>query len=280
MKTLNGGNVIRIPLDDIVVGHRLRRVSDAQVENLLLMAEDTGITTPIHVRKVDGRYELIDGAHRLEAARRLGLTEIAALVRECRQDEARAMEASNNLGAATMSPLQRIVFAASWERDYYTLHPDRKPGVFKGNRHTGKLVTDQKSVTSAMAESFGVDERHVFRMLAAGRRLSPEEIEALDGAQKPVSLEILRDLAKVSDAEERREVVQRIAAGAKSVAVARQALRAERGEVSSPPEPSVDAQFKALSTLWSRTGAAARRRFVTQQREALLALLEDGGEDA
>lgn len=43
MKTLNGGNVIRIPLDEISVGRRLRRVSDVQVENLLLMAEDTRV---------------------------------------------------------------------------------------------------------------------------------------------------------------------------------------------------------------------------------------------
>ena len=76
-----------------------RRFSDAQVANLLLMAEDTGITTPIHVRKVAGKHVLIDGAHRLEAARRLGYTDIAALVHDCRADEARAMEASNNLGA-------------------------------------------------------------------------------------------------------------------------------------------------------------------------------------
>ena len=97
------------------------------VENLIMMAEDTGITTPILVRKVGKRHELIDGAHRMEAAYRLGLSDIAALVWDCRADEARGMEASNNLGAARMTVLQTVVFVASWKRDYYVLHPERKP---------------------------------------------------------------------------------------------------------------------------------------------------------
>lgn len=134
MKFLNSGNIIRIPLDEVHVEGRLREVRDAFVENLILMAEDTGITTPIHVRKDRGRFTLIDGAHRLEASRRMGLTDIAALVVECRSDEARAMEASNNLGAARMTPLQTAVFVASWKRDYYAMHPERKPGC---SRATG-----------------------------------------------------------------------------------------------------------------------------------------------
>ena len=96
MKFLNSGNIVRIPLDEVLVEGRLRDVREAFVENLILMAEDTGITTPIHVRKVQGRYVLIDGAHRLEAARRMGLSDIAALVVECRADEARAMEAASS----------------------------------------------------------------------------------------------------------------------------------------------------------------------------------------
>ncbi|MHC9236886.1 ParB N-terminal domain-containing protein [Pseudooceanicola sp. 502str34] len=63
MKFLHGGNVQRIALDHIEVSSRLREVRDAFVENLIVMAEDTGITTPIHVRKSKAGYILIDGAH-------------------------------------------------------------------------------------------------------------------------------------------------------------------------------------------------------------------------
>lgn len=117
MTPLFGGNIVRIAVGDIAVGQRLRQVSEAAVATLIVMAEDTGITSPIHLRKVKGTFELIDGAHRLTAAKRLGQSDVAALVVECRQDEARAMEASNNLGAARMMPGQTAVFVASWKRD-------------------------------------------------------------------------------------------------------------------------------------------------------------------
>lgn len=262
MKILNGGNVIRLPLDQIEVGSRLRDVRESFVLNLMLMAEDTGITTPIHVRKVQGRYVLIDGAHRMETARRRGDPDIACLVVECRADEARAMEASNNLGAARMTPLQTVAFVASWKRDYYALHPERKPGLFKGNQHTEKLVGDTMSLTRIIADSFGVDERTAHRMLAAGEKLAKDEVSMLDAAPVRVSYKDLQDLSKINDAEERAAVVLRLASGnAKSARAARKSLRVERdGEA--PVKDPADQQYLALSAAWSRAGTKARKRFL------------------
>lgn len=277
MKFLNSGNVVRLPLDAISVEGRLREVRDAFVENLIVMAEDTGITTPIHVRKVKDQYVLIDGAHRLEAARRMGLDDIAALVVECRADEARAMEATNNLGAARMTPLQTAVFVASWKRDYYALHPERKPGVFKGNQHTGKVVGDTLSVTKVMADAFGVDERTIHRAMQAGETLTPAEAAQLDAAPCRITMQDLKALAKISTAEERAAVVTRLASGnAKSAAAARKSLAAEDGRNS--PAPVVDpteAEFRALLNAWSRTRVAARRRFLAQAYHQLAPLLRD-----
>lgn len=267
MKVLNDGNVVRLALDRIKVGARLRKVSPAQVENLLVMAEDTGITTPIHVRKNGAAYELIDGAHRLEAARRLGLPDIACLVVECRADEARAMEASNNLGAARMTPLQTAVFAASWKRDYYSLHPDRKPGVFKGNRHTGNLVTAESALTTALCEAFGIKERRAYRILAVGERLTVAETGLLELSGRVVALDELEALSKVGDPEERLAVVKALAADPKTrVASARRALKSGTAPA---VKDAVEAEFKALSSAWERAGAAARKRFLLEYRHAV-----------
>lgn len=262
MKILNGGNVIRLPLDQIEVGSRLRDVRESFVLNLMLMAEDTGITTPIHVRKVQGRYVLIDGAHRMETARRRGDPDIACLVVECRADEARAMEASNNLGAARMTPLQTAMFIASWKRDYYALHPERKPGVFKGNQYTEKLVGGILPLTKTIADAFGVDESTVKRAMSAGDTLTPEEAAALEAAPGRITMLDLRALSKINDAEERAAVVARLASGnAKSAAEARRALRVERdGEA--PVKDPADQQYLALSAAWSRAGTKARSRFL------------------
>jgi len=149
------------------------------------MAEDTGITTPIHVRKIGTKHYLIDGAHRLEASRRMGLPDIACLVVECRTDEARAMEASNNLGAARMTPLQTAVFVASWKKTYYEMHPDRKPGVFFGNQHSKKEVTALNALTNSIADSFGRKPRQIFKIMAVGERLTETEVHLLDRAEVP-----------------------------------------------------------------------------------------------
>ena len=279
MKFLHSGNVIRLAVDRIEVVGRLREVRECFVQNLMLMAEDTGITTPIHVRKVKDRHILIDGAHRLEAARRMGLTDIAVLVVECRADEARAMEASNNLGAARMTPLQTAVFVASWKRDYYAMHPDRKPGVFKGNQHTGNLVTDIMSVTTSpltatIADAFGVDERTIFRALRAGESLTPEDVASLDAAPGRVTMKDLQDLARIAEPEERSAVVGQLAEGrAKSAA---EALRALKDGAAAPVRDRVEEAFQTLSKAWDRAPMAARKRFLLEHAREVWAAQNRG----
>lgn len=275
MKFLDGGNVIRLRLDQIKVENRLRAVREAQVLNLISMAEDTGITTPVHVRKTRDGYVLIDGAHRMEAARRLGLAEIAAIAVECRADEARAMEASNNLGAARMTPLQTAVFVASWKRTYYEMHPERRPGLFKGNRHTGNLVSPENGLTNAIADAFGRKRSQIFKIIAVGERLTEDEVRALDEAEAPVSMEDLEAIGKIRDPEERSWVVRKIALGAaKKVAQARRQIAEETG-VQSPEKDPVEADYAALSKVWSRAKKAAKRRFVSEFAAELGVLLMD-----
>ena len=74
--------------DSIVAEGRLRPVSEAGVQAILGSVEELGqIVTPLVVRQrreKDGFvYDLLDGAHRLEAARRLGL-DTAAVARDRR----------------------------------------------------------------------------------------------------------------------------------------------------------------------------------------------------
>lgn len=275
MRVLNNGNIVRLNIGQVKVENRLRQVSDTQVQNLMLMAEDTGITTPIHVRKVAGEYVLIDGAHRLEVALRRGDADIAALVHECRADEARAMEASNNLGAARMSPLQTAVFAASWKRDYYDMHPERKPGVFKGNQHAGNVVEDIMSLTKSVADSFGITERHARRILAAGEALSDVDAALLDAAPERIGLMDLATLAKVTEPEERSRIVALLHSGkAKKVGDALRQIRVPK-DVAPVIKDPVELGFKALVQLWSRMPAAAKRRFMAQIEVEASKLLTD-----
>jgi ParB family chromosome partitioning protein len=275
MKVLNSGNIIRLALDAVQVEGRLRQVSEAQVQNLLLMAEDTGITTPIHVRRVKGQHVLIDGAHRLAAAKQRGDADIAALVVECRADEARAMEASNNLGAARMSPLQTAVFVASWKRDFYEMHPDRKPGVFKGNQYSGKVVEELSSLTTSMAQAFGITDRWARKILAAGERLTSEEATLLDAAPERVGIKDLVDLAKVGEPEDRARIVALLHGGkASKVAQALRQIKAPK-DAAAPVKDPVEEGFKTMVAVWSRMSEATKRRFLAGIEPEAQKLLSD-----
>ncbi|WP_323036221.1 ParB/RepB/Spo0J family partition protein [Pararhodobacter sp.] len=276
MKFLNGGNVVRLPVGEIVVEERLRAVREDNISTLILMAEDTGITTPIHVRKVKDRLVLIDGAHRLEATKRMGSPDIAALLVECRADEARAMEASNNLGAARMTPLETAVFVASWKRDYYALHPEREQGVFKGNQYTGKVVGINLSLTKIIADAFGVSEPTIKRALQAGDSLSLEEAAQLDAAPCRITMEDLKHLSKISDPDERAQVILKLSGGnAKNAATARRQWKVEQG-LAAPVQDPVEAGLKALKTAWSRAPKEARRRFIRDHGADIEAILYEG----
>ena len=180
------------------------------------------------------------------------------------------MWGSNNLGAARMTPLQTAVFAASWERDYYTLHPERKPGVFQGNQHTGKVVADFRSITTSVADTFGISEHQARKILSAGKNLIAEEIALLEGATARVTLADLQALSK-ADLDTRAVAIARFATG-EATKLAR-ALKPAKPRVEHP----VEAGFKALRDAWTRATKADRKKFLGVEGKVIFDLLRDLG---
>ncbi|TNF16798.1 MAG: chromosome partitioning protein ParB [Rhodobacteraceae bacterium] len=243
---------------------RLRPVSEAGVESLLASIEETGVMKDaIHVRKKkDGELVLIAGAHRLEAARRLGWDEIEAKVwTNVTDDWARLMEIDDNLAGAEMNALDTAVFLAQRKEIYERLHPETKQGVAGGLARQG-LASDIVSFAAATSEKFGVSKRHVERMIAAGVKLAPNEVAQLRSAPKPVTLKDLTEIGRIGVVTERYDVVDRLASGrAKSAADARRAIRLEQDGKAAVQDP-VDQQYMALMRAWARSGAKARKRFL------------------
>lgn len=266
MKTPTLMQINRVPVADVIERDRLRPVRDAGVQSLIASISETGVMKDaIHVRKKkDGKLHLIAGGHRLEAARRLGWTEIEAKVwTDVTDDWARLMEIDDNLAGAEMNALDTAVFLATRKEVYERLHPETKADAFKGNQHTGSLAADTMSVASfaaATAEKFGLTDRHVRRMIAAGIRLGPDEVAKLRAAPKPVTLKDLTEIGKIDRPTERYDVVRLLSQGdAKSAADARRSLN----PAAPPPvKDPVEEGFTALMTVWHRVPMAARNRFV------------------
>lgn len=115
-----------VGVDGIVVGNRLRSLNDAAVETLRASIAQIGLRSPITIRvdrtfddhgnAVDETPILIAGAHRLEAAKRLGWDFIDAYVFEGDERDARMWEIAENLHRADLTALERAEQVAEWVR--------------------------------------------------------------------------------------------------------------------------------------------------------------------
>lgn len=269
-----------VPVADIDTRNRLRPVSAAGVESIIASIGEVGVMKdPIHVRrKKGGQLVLIAGGHRLEAAKRLGWSEIEAKVWvDVTDDWSRMMEIDDNLAGAELNPLDTALFLAARKEVYERLHPETRRGIAGGLARQNS-ATDMMSVASfatATAEKFGMTDRHVRRLIAAGAALQPGHVEQLRQSARPVSLADLQVIAK-ADPDQRVEIVGAIADGkAKSAAEAFSGLKARARGVEVPVKDPVEEAFAALSKTWSRAPVAAKRRFLDEHFGTLSLLLNE-----
>ncbi|EGJ20086.1 nuclease [Cereibacter sphaeroides WS8N] len=263
-----------LPVAEIEVPQdRLRTVAEAKVKGLMEVIGIFGFTTPIEVRRAKGRFVLIDGAHRLEAMKRLGQNEIAVRAFDMSAQDARGREIAANL-VAGMTPLQDAVFLAAWQSYYEERHPETRQGSAGAIARHG-LQGNNCSFAELVASNRSVTPRQIRKATAAVRRLSSDELRILDGSPRPVPLDAIEKIGKIADADERATVVLRLASGqAKNVAAARRALGVERG-VKAPPKDTLQEDLEALNKAWSRAGAIVRRRFVAANLDELRRLIAD-----
>jgi ParB family chromosome partitioning protein len=279
---MNGDTIVRVALDRIAVGERLRAIDPDWVALIAESLAERGQDTPILVGPADGegRHPLIAGAHRLEAARRLGWAEIAAVVRDLGPIQARLAEIDENLMRRELSELDRAVFLAERAALWEALHPEIGRG---GDRRSLRYQTDKfvrligaESFAEQTAQKVGLSPRHIRRALARAR-LEPELRAALAPtrwADHGATLDAL-----VRETPERRralvEALTRAEAPAPSLAAARAALG-----LAPAPRPPEEAALARLENAWRRAGRALQRRFLDRilagssgEAEATAALL-------
>jgi ParB family chromosome partitioning protein len=92
---------LRIPLDRIVINPEIvarAKVDEEHLDVLMKSLKEDGQLHPITVRPLpDGRYELIDGLHRVEASKRLGWRDIEANIISVDEVEAKFLALKANI---------------------------------------------------------------------------------------------------------------------------------------------------------------------------------------
>ncbi|APE43624.1 hypothetical protein BOO69_09515 [Sulfitobacter alexandrii] len=282
MTTPTKQKITHLPPDAIQVEERLRGVSAAAVDTLVCSIRELGLLHPLQVQKIKGGYRLLDGMHRLTAARKLGLSEVPVSVFTCSNHQAMKIEVEGNLAGAPLNPLDMGLFLAAQKRLYEEEHPETRNGA-KGLNAINGVQTDKMSIWSFAANAadvLGKNERSIRRLIKAATDLAPDEIAMLRRAERRVQLNDLEFLGKLGDAGDRRAICEALSQG--TAKNARAALRAQGVQPGAAVKTKADQDSGKLAETWARASKAARRQFVRDHAVPLRELLDQldapGGE--
>jgi hypothetical protein len=119
----HAGTIVSLPIDSILVGGTRLPVGDECAAAFARSIEARGQLVPILVRQRGNRvkngpqpYELIDGLLRLEAIRRLGTLEIAAIVADCTEDGQHDIDVAANLERRHGTVLSLAIYVGERKR--------------------------------------------------------------------------------------------------------------------------------------------------------------------
>lgn len=265
---------IPVPLDSISIEDRLRDVNHAAVDHLAESMDRQGLQSPILVRASDeGGYVLVAGAHRVEAARRLGWTQIEAFqVRDLPEDEIVLIEIDENLCRAELNAIDKAHFFAKRKEIYLRLYPetrnggDRKSLEYRNNTRWQSLPsgrqgdhpqkTHQPSFVEDTTASTPWSARTIRLYTRIGERLDPTLREAL--VDTPIARR-LKDLETIADMkpDKQQDVLQRLQSAPQSP----QSLSALMNDPHRPSSPA-KTNLDRLTALWPKTSATHRRQFL------------------
>lgn len=80
-------------------------MNEEKINQIMASATDIGIVTPLIVRRTDGgKYQIISGHHRYEAAKRLELLSVPCVIRRITDDEAFQIVTESNIQRNKMLP--------------------------------------------------------------------------------------------------------------------------------------------------------------------------------
>ncbi len=153
----------QIPVGEVKVGERLRRLDDGKVVELMNSYELMGVINPI---SVDQEFQLLAGAHRLEAARRLGWETIESKVFDDEDLQRELIEIDENLIRNELCYIATAEHILNRERILESLGKRRERG---SNRYTEDPNTE---TTDDLARRIGTSNK-MYRLKRQVAELTP-----------------------------------------------------------------------------------------------------------
>jgi N6-adenosine-specific RNA methylase IME4 len=233
---LRGSSATSCEIERVVVGEDRRIVREETVQQLMASIDSpVGLMHPIIITLA---RRLVDGAHRLEACRRLGWTEIPVTVKlyDAIQGEMAMLDA--NLCRNEFSAMERAEAISRRKILYEQLHPVTKVGGAPGKAGGGKLPVPKDAATASFAEDTekktGLAKRTVQDDNKIVKKLPKDLRDRIRCSALADNRSELLKLTRISDKDEQRRVALMVVDGkAKNVddACRRERLRVRHEDI-------------------------------------------------
>ncbi|MGP8124915.1 MAG: ParB/RepB/Spo0J family partition protein [Nitrososphaerales archaeon] len=150
------GTVMQVELSKIFVGKTNVRKSPGDVGDLVDSVKEKGVLEPVLARPVGGRYELVVGSRRFEAAKIAGLKRIPAVVRPMTDEEAIIVSLVENIQRKDIEPEEEydalVALMKVNPRAYGTVEQLAK-AIGKSRRYVDDRINAVEAVRSIRRES-------------------------------------------------------------------------------------------------------------------------------
>lgn len=220
-----------LPITHIFVRQDARKIDETAVRGLIESIREVGIINPLRVRParkhVEGveadAYEVTAGAHRLRAARKLGLEVVPCVVVADDDLHAELAMIDENLMRAELGQAERSLATARRKAIYLELHPQTGHGANQGDdgrfAPSRQLGDTESRFTAHTSEVTGRSERAVQRDVEFGSKISERALSLVAGTHLD-SGTYLNKLKKLGPAEQEARVQRELAAPRKPVSPA------------------------------------------------------------
>lgn len=203
-----------ININDIKINPGRREAALEDVQRLSESIAEVGMMNPI---TITSDHNLIAGLHRLEAAKRLGWTEIECTISDMDELHTELAEIDENVIRTGLSDLELSDLLARRKKIYETLHPATIARNLLGHASnyessSDKLTGKEKPFSQDTAEKMGVSPRTVERHVQIGENLTPETKEILRGADTKITKQNLTKLSRL-EPEQQSEAAKRLTEG-------------------------------------------------------------------
>ncbi len=150
------GTIMAVELSKLFVGKTNVRRSPGDVGDLVESVKEKGILEPVLARPIGGRYELIVGSRRFEAAKIAGLKKIPAIVRPMTDEEAIIVSLVENIQRRDIEPEEEydaIVALRKVNPRAYGSSDQVAKALGKSRRYVDDRITAVEAVRSIRRES-------------------------------------------------------------------------------------------------------------------------------